>query len=73
MVSHVLLRVQIHALRVEFQWSVTGPMPSRLEENFLTVLFDSAPSLQILFKNPKAVAAMRSLIREGSNFGERNP
>eukprot|EP00435_Cladocopium_sp_Y103_P065929 s642_g28.t1 len=32
-----------------------------LEENFLTVLFDAAPSLQIMFKSPKAVTAMRMM------------
>lgn len=30
-----------------------------IEENFFTVLFDAAPSLQIMFKSPKAVTAMR--------------
>lgn len=28
-------------------------------ETFFTVLFDAAPSLQVIFKNPKAVTAMR--------------
>ena len=31
------------------------------EEHFLTLLFETAPSLQIMFKSPKEVAAMRIL------------
>jgi len=70
MIPHVLLRVSADPCHEGCGISVVAPlcgaqaMPSRLEENFFTVLFDAAPSLQVIFKNPKAVTAMRSLIRK---------
>eukprot|EP00434_Breviolum_minutum_P001222 symbB.v1.2.001070.t1/scaffold33.1/size517934/22 len=37
-------------------------------ENFFTVLFDAAPSLQIMFKSPKAVTAMRFMAGLGDTI-----
>ena len=55
--------------KVQHAWQLwTAEIGSREArgESFFTALFDAAPSLQIMFKNPKAVTAMRFMEGLGS-------